>query len=91
MHYSTVNFSTKEEAVRFYNSLNCMFYKYILYCCKTNINTPFAFVPFMGDCINPRTGKKGYESDWIDDDFRAYFGITDSEWEEIVETMKPYL
>ena len=35
--------------------------------------------------------KKGYESDWTDDDFRVYFGITDSEWEEIVETMKPYL
>ena len=91
VHYSTINFSTKEEAVRFYNSLNCMFYKYVLYCCKTNINTPFAFVPFMGDCTNPRTGKKGYEGEWTDEDFREYFGITDSEWEEIVETMKPYL
>ena len=30
-------------------------------------------------------------SDWTDEYFQAYFGITDSEWEGIVETMKPYL
>ena len=91
VHYSTINFSTKEEATRLYSSLSSVFYKFILYCCKTNINTPFAFLPFMGDCINPRTGKKGYESDWTDDDFRQYFDITDAEWETILETMKPYL
>lgn len=52
---------------------------------------PLGYLPWLGDCINPRTGLKGYESDWTDEDFRKYFDITDSEWEEIVETMKPYL
>ena len=68
------------------------FYKYLHYVMKADASAePLRYLPWMGDCINPRTGLKGYESAWTDDDFRAYFGITDSEWEEIVETMKPYL
>ena len=87
----TINFDTDVEANNFADSLQMTFMKACNYNCKTNMRWPGYAIPFMGDCINPRTGLKGYESDWTDDDFRAYFGITDSEWEEIVETMKPYL
>ena len=45
----------------------------------------------MGDCTNPRTGKKGYESDWTDEDFYDYFNITEEEQEEIIKVMEPYL
>jgi hypothetical protein len=87
----TINFDTDKEANNFADSLQTTFMKACNYNCKTNMRWPGYAIPFMGDCINPRTGKKGYESDWTDDDFRKYFDITDSEWEEIVETMKPYL
>ena len=87
----TINFDTDVEANNFVDSLQMTFMKACNYNCKTNMRWPGYAIPFMGDCTNPRTRLKGYESDWTDEDFRVYFGITDSEWEEIVETMKPYL
>ena len=44
----------------------------------------------MGDAINPRTGKKGYESEWTDDDFVRYFNITPEEYNIINKTMEKY-
>jgi hypothetical protein len=44
----------------------------------------------MGDCINPRTGLKGYESEWTDEDFYTYFNITKEEQELIEKTMEKY-
>ena len=87
----TINFDTNEEANNFADSLQTTFMKACNYNCKTNMRWPGYAIPFMGNCTNPRTGKKGYDGEWTDDDFRAYFGITDSEWETILETMKPYL
>lgn len=87
----TINFDTDKEANNFADSLQTIFMKACNYNCKTNMRWPGYAIPFMGDCINPRTGLKGYEGEWTDDDFRKYFGITDDEWNEIVETMKPYL
>ena len=43
-----------------------------------------AHLPFMGNAINPRTGKKGYESEWTDDDFVRYFNINEDE-QKIIE------
>lgn len=88
---ATANFNTENGAVNFYNSCETIFMKYIVFITKSQQRVPYGSLPWMGECINPRTGLKGYESDWTDDDFRQYFDITDSEWEEIVETMKPYL
>lgn len=87
----SIKFSDVESAKRFEQSCNTTFMKFCNYISKVGVHTDFSFLPFMGDCTNPRTGLKGYESDWTDEDFRQYFDITDSEWEEIVETMKPYL
>ena len=88
----SIPFKNKTEAVNFEESTKTSFYKYLHYVMKADASAePLGYLPFMGDCTNPRTGKKGYESEWTDDDFRAYFGITDSEWETILETMKPYL
>jgi hypothetical protein len=86
----SIHFDTEKEARNFVNSTKTTFYKYYFGAIKVGDSVPSAYLPWLGDCINPRTGKKGYESDWTDDDFCKYFDITDSEWEEIVETMKPY-
>lgn len=74
-----------------YNSLDTTFIRYNTFRMTTGIDLPLNYLPFMGDCINPRTGLKGYEGEWLNEDFCKYFGITDTEWEEIQETMKPYL
>ena len=50
----------------------------------------WSLIPYMGDCVNPRTGLKGYLSEWTDDDFYKYFGITDDEKKIIEDTMAKY-
>ena len=89
----SIKFSSNEEADRFIRCNNTLLgirYYYQKVLLNYDYVRPMQ-VFWLGDCINPRTGKKGYESDWTDDDFKKYFDITDSEWEEIVETMKPFL
>lgn len=88
---TSVPFDCETKAVNFERSTKTLFYRYLFLVCKSGQSTPADALPWMGDCTNPRTGLKGYESDWTDDDFRKYFDITDSEWEEIECTMKPYL
>ena len=89
----SISFYNETEAVNFEESTRSLFYRYLHLTMKgSSSQEPLEFLPFMGgDCINPRTGLKGYEGEWTDEDFRVYFGITDSEWEEIIETMKPYM
>ena len=48
------------------------------------------YFPWMGDAINPRTGKKGYESEWTDDDFVSYFNITPDEYNIINKYIEKY-
>ena len=83
-------FKTREEAVNFHKSLLCIFNKFIkkLGCCPARDFTQA--LPWMGDAVNPRTGKKGYESEWTDEDFYKYFGITEDEQMLIKETMEKY-
>ena len=89
----SIKFSSNEEADRFIRCNNTLLgirYYYQKVLLNYDYVRPMQ-VFWLGDCTNPRTGLKGYEGEWTDDDFRQYFDITDSEWGEIVETMKPYL
>lgn len=74
-----IQFNEQIEIENFFNSLLTNFFKYYAKLIKKNQRQPWQFVPWMGDCINPRTKKKGYLSDWIDEDFYQYFGITKEE------------
>ena len=49
-----------------------------------------AHLPFLGDAINPRTGKKGYTGEWTDNDLMLYFGITPEEYNIINKTIEKY-
>lgn len=49
-----------------------------------------AEVPWLGDAINPRTGLKGYEGEWTDEDLYKFFNITEDERKIIEETMAKY-
>ena len=44
----------------------------------------------MGDYINPRTGLKGYEGEWTNEDFYQFFEITEEEQKYIEETMSQF-
>ena len=53
-------------------------------------NTEYELLPWLGDSINPRTGKKGYEGEWTDEDLYKFFNITPEEQKIIEETMAKY-
>ena len=86
-----VSFRTEQEAINFYYSTKAIIYRYYVFLTLTGIDCQFKYMPWMGDCINPRTGLKGYEGEWTDEDFCKYFGITKEERKEIECVMKPYL
>lgn len=86
-----VSFRTEQEAINFYYSTKSIIYRYYVFLTLTGIDCQFKYMPFMGDCTNPRTGLKGYEGEWTDEDFYEYFNITEKEREEIECVMKPYL
>ena len=85
-----VYFKSKNEANNFFKTMNLMFYKFLkkLGCWPT---TDFnKGLPFLGDTINPRTGLKGYEGEWTDDDLYKFFNITSEEQKIIEKEMKKY-
>ena len=85
-----VYFKTKEEALSFFNTMNLKFYKFLkkLRCYPTgDFNKG---LPWLGDAINPRTGLKGYEGEWTNEDLYQYFELTEDEIKTIEETMKKY-
>lgn len=84
-------FPSEKIAKNFYESTYMTFYKFANYLVKTdNQNITTQFLPWMGDCINPRTGLTGYESEWTNEDFYTYFNITKEEQELIEKTMEKY-
>ena len=87
----SIGFENETQGTNFCNTFDTIFGKFYNAFALTDVHVNEYNVLWLGNCINPRTGLKGYKGEWTDDDFRAYFGITDSEWEEIIETMKPYM
>ena len=55
-----------------------------------HIDNSWAFVPNLYNAINPRTGLKGYQGEWTDDDLYKFFNITPEEQKVIEETMEKY-
>ena len=79
-------FSTEAEKNNFISSIHRWPYKFMW--SYGDINP--AHLPFLGDSINPRTGLKGYTSEWTDDDFYKFFNITLEDQKIIEETMEKY-
>lgn len=83
-----IEFNSAIERENFYNSYETNFLRYVFKLEIVDVNIHYEFLPWMGDCINPRTGLKGYLSEWTDEDFYKYFGITEEEQKLIEETME---
>ena len=87
---SHIEFDTETMRENFYNSWSTNILKYMFKMSLVDVNVHPEFLPWMGDSINPRTGKKGYEGEWTDDDFYVFFNITPEEQKVIEETMEKY-
>lgn len=86
----SIKFATEVEAQNFYDSWKTTFCKWLSKRFLFDQNIPLRFLPFLGDAINPRTGLKGYTSEWTDDDLYKLFEISPEEQEEIERTMAKY-
>ena len=87
---SSIKFNSEIEAENFINQFDTLFGKYITNLLLSGVNVAPIQVLWLGDAINPRTGLKGYQGEWTDDDLFLHFGTTPDEQEEIERTMKAY-
>ena len=85
-----IEFDNSIERENFYNSQDTLLMRYIFRMHLVDVHVHPKFLPWLGDVINPRTGKKGYEGEWTDSDFYTFFGITPEEQKVIEETMAKY-
>ena len=76
-----IDFSSKNEKDNFRKSISRWPYKLLFSIHDTNP----AHAPYMGNEINPRTGLKGYEGEWLDEDFYKFFNLTEDEIKIIEE------
>lgn len=85
-----IKFNSICEAENFYKSYKTIFLQYVCNISAQPPNIQLQFLPFLGDVINPRTGLKGYESEWTNEDLYKFFNITKDEQKIIEETMEKY-
>ena len=86
----SIKFDTKEEAYNFEAFCKTTFMDSLKVMGQRDVHVPLFIFPWLGDAINPRTGKKGYTGEWTDDDLVLYFGITPEEYNIINKTMEKY-
>ena len=87
---STIKFSSIIEAENFIKSVQTDFYMFVNSLTKRDVHVSLMALPWMGDAVNPRTGLKGYQGEWTDEDFYKFFNITPEEQKIIEETMAKY-
>ena len=84
-------FDDENSAKNFYNSTYTKCFKYANMLVKRfNQHVNVTYLPWLGDAVNPRTGLKGYTSEWTNDDLYKFFNITPEEQKAIEETMEKY-
>ena len=89
-NWPVICFETAAECVNFFNCTDTVCYHFLSYAFTINHSVPLHFLPWLGDAINPRTGLKGYEGEWTDDDLALYFNITKDEQKIFKEIMEKY-
>lgn len=87
---ASIQLNSEMECMNYVDSLKTSFCLFFISECMTSTGTQFASWPWMGDVVNPRTGLKGYQGEWIDNDFYKFFNITSEEQKVIEETMEKY-
>ena len=70
---------TEKEIRNLFNTDSTKFVRFMGKFLQTDVHVYPKYFPYVGDCINPRTGLKGYLSDWTDEDFYNYYELTNEE------------
>jgi hypothetical protein len=89
-HAGYVLFDNDSSAENFRLYLMTDFIRFVNLYVKMNMSNRPNCIPWLGDAINPRTGLKGYEGEWTDEDLYTFFNITPDERKIIEETMAKY-
>lgn len=87
----SVAFDTENEAINFVRSFDLDLIRY--YTQKTVISVDYIKdmqVFWLGETINPRTGLKGYKSEWTELDLATIFDLKNIDINEINETLKVF-
>ena len=89
---NSFTFNSEEERKNFYDSFFTFFYKFLIITCRDGQTAGSCYyaIPWLGEDINPRTGKKGYTSEWTNEDLYKFFNITPEEQKVIEDTMEKY-
>lgn len=85
-----IPFNSFEKAKNFYDSLHLIHYKYLISLLKSDAHTTELTTIWLDNIINPRTGLKGYLSNWTNEDLDVVFSIAKSKEQEIEDSMKKY-
>lgn len=75
----SIKFNSEEEGLNFIRSLETDFGRYIESILITDVHVNNKKILWMGNAVNPRTGLKGYESEWTSEDFEKFFNLTEDE------------
>lgn len=86
----SVKFDSEIEAENFIKTFNTNFGKYYTQAVLIEANINPKLILWMGDAVNSRTGLRGYQGEWTDEDFHQFFNITPDEQKIIEETMAKY-
>lgn len=79
---SSIKFDSAEEGYNFIESFNTDFGRYIESQLIVDVNINNNKILWMGNAINPHTGKIGYKSKWTDEDFNKFFDLSKEEIEK---------
>jgi len=80
----------EKEAKALFNWISSPIFEAIMKLFMTDSHINPKFLPWLGEATNPRTGLKGYEGEWTDEDLFQFFQISDDERKVIEDTMKKY-
>ena len=70
-------FNTRKEAENCYNSMETILARFLCMTATVDVHVYPKLAPFMSDYTEP----------WTDERLKKYFGITDTEWNKILEIM----
>lgn len=74
----TFNVETEDEAKNFFKIIHNDFMRYLCKLTKGDMNVPWRYTPYLGKYTNPRTGLKGYLSEWTTEDLCNFYGLDDT-------------
>lgn len=83
----TFNVETDEEANNFFKIIHNDFMRYLCKLTKGDMNVPWRYAPYLGKYTNPRTGLKGYQSEWTTEDLCNFYGLKDEALNRIIEVV----